>query len=184
MDITKPEANALLRQELEEQIKSGGKVRYLEPEDFTMERMDKGSYRLTLHNDRSYTRVSAKRCFPFTLPEKYVSLRDAENEEIGVIREMSSLGKEYRKWIEEMLELRYFLPRITSIVSVRTKRGAVEWKVNTDYGERDFVTWGLGDTMQEVKPEWYLVSDVDGNRYQICIADLDAESAAKLEQIV
>lgn len=184
MDEIRSDSNEILRKELEEQIRSGGKVRYLNNEDFILERMDKGSYRMTLVNDRCYLRINAKRCFPFSLPEKYISLRDAEDEEIGVIKDMSILSKEYRKWIDEMLELRYFLPRITFIESVRTRRGAVEWKVDTDYGPREFVTWGLGDTLQEVKQDWYLVSDVDGNRYQICIPDLDPISTAKLEQIV
>lgn len=184
MEIAKPKADALLRQELEEKIKSGGTVRYLQPGEFSMERIEKGSYRLTMFDDRCYMRVSAKRCFPFSMPDSFISLRDAENEEIGIIKDLGEMNKEYRVWVDEMLELRYFLPKILSIVSVRNRRGAVEWSVETDYGDRDFVTWGLGDTMQEVKPEWYLVSDVDGNRYQICVADLDPISVAKLEQIV
>jgi Domain of unknown function (DUF1854). len=76
---------------------------------------EKGILRLTIGEERSYWKVQVYRCFPLTDPNRYISVRDAMNREIGLIRDLSELSQDSRKVVEEELERRYLVPVITRI---------------------------------------------------------------------
>jgi len=159
-------------------------VKYLRPGDFILFRSDAGGLRLTLKDDRSFLRVKARRCFPFSFPTKHISLRDGNDEEIGIIADLADLSKEYRRWIEDDLNIRYFTPRVTSIESIRYRPGGVEWHLDTDRGSKRLITKSVHDTMSEVEPGRYVITDVDGNRYEIVTQELDQASRGLLDRLV
>ena len=168
----------------EKSLDEAAKVRYLEPGDFVLFRGEGGMLRLTLKDDKSFVRAKARRCFPFSFATRYISLRDGADEEIGIIRDLSELGGEYRRWIEDDLEMRYFTPRVKSIRLIKHRFGGVEWHLMTDRGAKKVITKGVHDTMSEVEPGRYVINDVDGNRYELLIEKLDQASRDKLEQLV
>ncbi len=137
-----------------------------------------------MKNDRSYLRITAKCCFPFAFPTKYISIRDDTGEEIGIIPDLAHLDKKTRRWIEDELELRYFTPRVKSIDNVRYRYGGVEWHLETDRGFKKIITKGVHDTMCEVEPQRYLITDVDGNRYEVFVDKLDQASRALLDKLI
>jgi len=159
-------------------------VRYLGADDFTLFKGDGGGLKLTLKDDRSFLRATAKRCFPYSFSNKYISLRDSNGDEIGIISDLASLNREYRRWIEEELEIRYFTPRITSVKSIRRRFGCIEWNVDTDRGPKKFMTRAMHDTMVEVDPERFLVLDVDENRFELIFSALDPTSRGKVEKLI
>lgn len=159
-------------------------VRYLKPEDFVLMKGEGGCLRMTLHGEKSFLRVKAKRCFPFTFPDKYISIRDGNDEEIGIIADLARLDRDYRRWIQEDLEMRYFTPRIKSIKLIKSRYGGVEWHVETDCGPKRLITKGVHDTMMEVDPGRYVINDVDGNRYEIFTEDLDEASRIRLSRLI
>ncbi len=165
-------------------LDEAAKVRYLERDDFILFKTDGGGLRLTLPNDRSLLRVKARLCFPLTHPTTHVSLRDGLDEEIGLIRDLSELDKQYRRWIEDDLELCYFTPRVKSITSIRQRFGGLEWQVTTDRGPKRIITKGVRDTMTEVEPGRYIIGDVDGNRYEVFTDRLDDVSRGWIERLV
>jgi len=173
------EDNASAAQSLDE----AGNVRYLSAGEFVLFKNPGGGLRLTLEGDRSYLRVMAKLCFPFSFPNKYISLRD-DDDEIGIVLDLAQLSKEYRRWIEEDLEIRYFTPQVRAIKSIKHRYGGIEWQVDTDRGFKRLITKGVHDTMTEVEPGRYIITDVDDNRYEICARQLDQDSRCKLEQLV
>ena len=168
----------------EKNLDEAAKVNYLERGDFVLFRTDSGALRLTLNSEKSFLRVKARRCFPFSFSSKYVSIRDGNDEEIGIIRNLADLSKEYRRWIEDDLEMRYFTPRVKSISRIRYRFGGVEWYVTTDRGAKKIITKSVHDTMTEVEPGRYIITDVDGNRYEILVSSLDEASRTRLDRLV
>lgn len=160
------------------------KVRYLKPCDFELIKNDGCSLRLTLRGEKSVLRVKARRCFPYSFDTKYISIRDGADEEIGIIRDLGELNKQYRCWIEDDLEMRYFTPLVRSILAIKRRCGGVEWYVDTDCGSKKILTLGVQDTMVEVQPNRYIISDVDGNRYELFTEMLDEASRAILHKLI
>ena len=168
----------------EKSLDEAAKVRYLEPGDFDLFRNDGAGLRLTLKGEKSVLRVKARRCFPYSFGARYISIRDGAEEEIGIIRDLGELTKQYRRWIEDDLEMRYFTPRVKSINAIKHRFGGVEWYVDTDRGPKRLITRGVHDTMTDVQPGRYVITDVDGNRYELNADALDEPSRAKLDKLV
>ena len=173
-------ANTTTEQSLDE----AANVRYLGQDDFELVRTEGGGLRLTLKDEKTVLRVKAKRSFPFSFPTKYISLRDGNDEEIGIIADLSRLSKQYRRWIEDDLEIRYFTPRVKAIKLIRHRFGGVEWHVDTDCGFKRLITKGIHDTMTEIEPGRYVITDVDGNRYEVFTEEIDQSSREKLDRLI
>lgn len=165
-------------------LDEAAKVRYLEPEDFKLLKNDGGGLRLTLTGEKSTLRVKARRCFPQSFGDKFISIRDGSEEEIGIIRDLAKLDKQSRRWIEDDLEMRYFTPQVLSINAIKHRFGGVEWHLDTDRGPKKAITRGVHDTMIETQPGRFIITDVDGNRYELCIDTLDESSRTKLDHLV
>ncbi len=168
----------------EDNLDEAANVRYLRPEDFVLERTEAGGMRMTIKDERTVLRIKAKRCFPFSSPSKYISIRDGNDDEIGIISDLAHISKEYRRWIEDDLDLRYFTPRVKAIRQIRQRFGGVEWHVDTDSGFKRLITKGVHDQMAEVEIGRYVVTDVDGNRYEVCVDELDAASREKIDRLI
>ena len=179
-----PEQTIEEKSETEVGLDEAGNVKYLGPDDFILFRSDGGGLRLTLKDDKSFLRVKARRCFPFSISTKLISLRGGNDEEIGIIPDLADLSKEYRRWIEEDLNIRYFTPRVTAIESIRYRPGGVEWRLETDRGSKRIITKSVHDTMSETEPGRYIITDVDGNRYELFPEELDEASRARLGRLI
>jgi hypothetical protein len=78
---------------------------------------------------------------------KYVSLRDEDDREVALIREMQSLDSESRAALEQTLAQASFVFEVNRIDSVEDELELRVWKVRTDQGLRTFETkldqWSL-----------------------------------------
>jgi hypothetical protein len=173
-----------LNAEPEQSLDEAANVRYLKAGDFDLCRSEAGAMRMMLHDERTVLRIKAKRCFPFSSPSRYVSIRDGNDDEVGIIADLAHISKEYRRWIEDDLELRYFTPRVKSIKLIRHRFGGVEWHVDTDCGSKRLITKGVHDTMTEVEPGRYVITDVDDNRYEVFVDELDSTSREKIDRLI
>lgn len=126
-----------------------------------------GEFRLELRDDRCYLNCRAAWCFPFSNRRYYVALFDGLKGEIGVLRDPYELDPESRRVLEEMLDRRYFVPIIERVKSIREEYGVVYWSVETNYGPRDFVCRGMRDSVTELPDGRLIITDVDGNRFEI-----------------
>ena len=170
--------------EIEQTADEAANVRYLALDDFTLERTEAGGLRMTIADERTVLRVKSKLCFPFSHPAKYVSIRDGNDDEIGIIADLAHIDKGDRRLIEDDLEMRYFTPRVKSIKMIKHRFGGVEWLVDTDCGSKRLITKGVHDTMTEVEPGRYVITDVDGNRYEIHVDELDQPSRERIDRMI
>jgi hypothetical protein len=141
------------------------------------------SLRLTIEGDRSYPKVGILRAFPFSEPDKFLSVRDGAEKEVGLILNPLKLSAENRKLVDEELERRYLVPAVKRIIAAKERFGSVEWTMETDRGLCRFTTQNLRENSQRPAPGRIILSDVDGNRYDIRkVDDLNRESQELLFQ--
>jgi hypothetical protein len=82
--------------------------------------------RLTVEEDRSYLKVSVLRAFPLSEPDRFLSVRDGDNKEVGLIVNPEELDVENRRLVDQELDRRYFAPIITRIVAAKERFGTVD----------------------------------------------------------
>ncbi len=133
---------------------------------------------------KSYPRVSVHRCFPFSDPTHFISIREpeADGREIGLIEDLDALPRDMRAMLEEQMSLRYFTPMIEKVHSVKEEYGYAYWDVTTDRGACRFtVRTGGGGSVYAIGPNRYLINDINGNRFEI--PDLYKLSAKEIKQL-
>jgi len=146
-----------------------------------------GSGRLLLAiDDRCYVDVKVARAFPMSDPDGYVAILDGARRDmvIGPLVRLAELDQESRQAALEALGRRYFMPLITRVVNLTEEFGAVYCNAETDRGRRQFVVRGARDAIEEQDDTTLLIPDVDGNRYRVDLARLDARSRRLLERLV
>ena len=143
-------------------------LRYLTKENAKFERTPGGFVKLT-YKDETYDRVSVYRTFPVTMPEEFISIREANEKarEIGVIEKLSDLDPEQAKMLKEQLDLRYFTPEITKIYDIKTEYGYGYFHVLTTYGECRFTIHNGGSSVTSLTDTRVVINDLDGNRFEV-----------------
>lgn len=136
--------------------------------------------------EKHYARVVLRQCFPVSDNNKYLSIRDANDEkqkEIGVIEDWTQLAHEDREAVSAELNLYYLIPRITKIHEIKNDLGFLYWKVETDKGPQEFA---MRDSIihysREIGPGHFLLIDVNQARHEIVdIEQLDKQSQRYLQ---
>lgn len=116
-----------------------------------------------------WDRVNVIRLFPFTDPDKYISVRTAEerSREIGVIMDLHALSEETAKMLEAQLTLHYFTPVIRKVIDIKDEYGYAYFHVMTDRGECRFIINMGGNAVVRLTDSRLLISDIDENRFEI-----------------
>ena len=149
-------------------------IRTITAENTAFFRTEGGFVRMEYTNPdgevRTYPRISVHRCFPFSDPTHFISIREpeADGREIGLVEDLNALPAEMRAMLEEQMALRYFTPKIQKVHSVKEEYGYAYWDVTTDRGACRFtVRMAGGGNVYAIGPNRYLVNDIDGNRCEI-----------------
>lgn len=167
--------------EQEEQLAEDSlETRFLTPDKATFTRTPGGFASLTVEGV-TYDRVLLVRTFPFTDPNRYVSVREADNDnrEIGLILDLSQWDEQTAGILGEQLNLRYFTPKIQKIHEIKEQYGYSYWHVDTDKGECKFTCDQNG--VAKLSETRLLISDVDGNRFEL--PDVTVLSAKELRMV-
>ena len=123
---------------------------------------------LILEIDGSTTHeVTPYRAFPLTATDQFIALRNAEDEELGMVRNMSDLDSDSRRALHAELERAYFTPRITQVNAVEENFHVPKWDVETDRGPRVFEIRSSRSDVRVMASGRILFRDADGNRYEI-----------------
>ena len=120
-----------------------------------------------LSPDRSYRAVRVARAFPCSKPDESIGLRDGADRDIGTFETLDGMDAESRRVLDEELDRRYFLPVWVRTVRVAEQYGVVEWEMETDRGARTFFLRNVKESVQHLSPTRVLVSDPDGNRFEV-----------------
>jgi hypothetical protein len=122
---------------------------------------------MIIAGEEEYKTVSVVPLFPLSESGNWVSVLDDEGRELGIIEELGKLNAENRRIILDELHRRYVLPRIQKILSCKEKFELVQWEVETDRGVKEFLSRNLRENIQQPGQNRLILTDVDGNRYDI-----------------
>lgn len=154
--------------------------------DCRIERISRNKAKqLVVHvRDRDEPVVDARvvRCFPWSLPDSYISICDKNGKEIILVKALEELEPTSRRIIKEELRDKVFNPKIKRIVDHRSKFGVTSITAETDRG---IVTFQIRsrDDVRVLSPKRALFRDADGNIYELTdLNALDSASRNRLEE--
>lgn len=155
-------------------------IRYVTKDNAVFSKTDGGFVSMEFDGVR-YPRIVLHRAFPFTDPDKYISVRDGENRlrEIGVIEDLSVLSDDAQQILKEQLDIRYFTPKILKIKKIKEEYGYSYWNVKTDRGDCCFTADSGG--ISKISDTYIIIRDVVGNRFKI--EDLNQLSTKELKMV-
>ena len=122
--------------------------------------------RLGLRLESGEIPVTVTRCFPWSNPLSYLSLRNEKGEEKGFVTALDDLSPESRALLEEELKLTGQTFEIIRIHKVQKEIELRCWEVETQGGDRHFQT--ELDVWPRALPDGsLLVQDLYGDLYRI-----------------
>lgn len=155
-------------EQMEKETEEMLRMNFLTPDNAKFSRTPGGFVALNT-GDKEYKRVSIVRMFPFTDPGHYISVRtpDENSKEIGIIRDMDVFPKDVIDMLVQQMNLRYFTPIITKVVSIKDEYGYAYFDVVTDRGEVRFTINMGGNSVIHLTENRILITDIDENRFEI-----------------
>jgi uncharacterized protein DUF1854 len=133
-------------------------------EELTLEKRSDGQLWAAIKGDERAVRVH--RCFPWSEPGSYLSLRDTENEEFALVRDFRDLEPSSRSALREAIAEAGFVMEIERILEVEEEIEIRTWRVETRQGPRSFQT-RLDDWPTDVPGGGIVIKDVAGDLYHI-----------------
>ena len=128
--------------------------------------------------------VRVRRAFPWSQPQRYVSIRSSEGKELLLIDDLTTIDPVQRRIVDEWLTATTFIPRITRVEKVDTRFGYQQWKVQTDRGPIEFRVQERED-IRFLPDGRFSVKDADGNIYELSNPEqLDEASRREIEALV
>ena len=80
---------------------------------------------------------------------------------------MNTFDKSTFELIAKQLEMRYFMPKITKIISIKEEYGHAYWSVLTDKGKCSFATAAGSSGAVSKNGNRVIIKDSDENRFEI-----------------
>jgi hypothetical protein len=106
----------------EKGLKQYVNISYLNSENADFKK-SKGGILSLRYKEKEYARIFLYRAFPFTLEDEYISVRDKDGNEIGIIKNMNDFEETTRKILKKELEWIYFCPDIKLIYDIKEEFG-------------------------------------------------------------
>ena len=131
-----------------------------------------------------HTDVSVVRAFPISAPDGGVAILSAQGHELAWLDDLSALPASQRDWIQQLLAVREFAPRISRIDGVSTFATPSQWTVETDRGRTVMVLKSEED-IRRLDAERLLITDAHGMHFRIdSTSQLDAHSRKILSRFL
>ncbi|MEI9949749.1 MAG: DUF1854 domain-containing protein [Pseudomonadota bacterium] len=123
--------------------------------------------------------VFARRAFPLSDPNSYLSLVDEHHFERACFVTLDVLPARVREVLERALEKGDFLPKIQHIQAIVQEATLSRWQVDTDRGPRHFIV-DQEDHVRPLEDGRHLISDSHGMRYLVPIPSALDPASRKL----
>lgn len=124
--------------------------------------------------------VRVCRCFPWSQPDRMISLRDEDDEEFGWVPDPAGLDPDSRRALMEALAEAGFVLEVTRVIECEEEVEIRRWRVETRQGARSFQT-RRDDWPVALPGGGWLVRDVAGDLFLVRDPErLDARSRALL----
>jgi Domain of unknown function (DUF1854). len=134
--------------------------------DFSLVRDSLGRLVFCDQDGREHIDVKPIRIFPISDPEHFVSICDADGNEVICIEDLHHLPGQVRHILSEELGVREFLPIIKKIIGISSRFEPSEWQVETDRGETCFIL-NDEDDIHRLSTDRILIIDAHRIRYLI-----------------
>ena len=126
--------------------------------------------------------VKIARCFPWSVQEGYISIRNKDGKEIVLLKGLDGLEPETREIIERELRDKVFVPKIQRVTKHTAEFDVIYITAETDRGEVTFQIRSRDDVRQ-LSATRAIFRDVDGNAYEVAdVTALDHISRKHLDQ--
>jgi hypothetical protein len=161
-------------------------LNYLDPGQVQIARTPGATgLRIEIVGDRTILNGKIKRIFPLTHPDKFLSIQEEGDKEVGVLRALDGMDEQSTKLVHEELDRRYFTPTILRIDDLKQDAGMWRFTVETQRGPSQFYVRNWRDNSHEVQPGRWQIHTVDGQRFDIPnLEALDARSKNLLIQLI
>lgn len=125
-----------------------------------------GDGRLLAQRDGETCAVSVRRCFPWSEPGCFISLRNKDEKEFALVRDLRELDADSRRALEDSLAEAGLVLEIVRILKIEEEVEIRDWRVETRQGPRSFQT-RLDDWPRQIPGGGVLIRDVAGDLYQV-----------------
>lgn len=115
------------------------------------------------------------RCFPWSVPDAYISIRDADGREVVLLETLDDLPEDSRQLVRAELADKVFNPKIEQVLSHTQEFGVISITAETTRGRATFQIRSRDD-IHLLSATRAVLRDVDGNKYEV--ADIEALDAA------
>jgi Domain of unknown function (DUF1854) len=124
--------------------------------------------------------VHVRRCFPWTEPGRFVSLRDEDGEEFALVADPGELDGPSRGALDAALAEGGFVFDVAGVLEIEEEVELRHWRVRTRQGDRSFQT-RLDEWPRTLPDGGLLIRDLTGDLYRLAHPDaLDRTSRALL----
>jgi hypothetical protein len=110
--------------------------------------------------------VVVRRCFPWSEPARYISLRDDRHREVALVRDPLELTTASRLALLEAMAEAGFLFEVTRVLAIEEEVEIRHWQVETRQGPRSFQI-RLDDWPRPLPGSGFLIRDVAGDLYRL-----------------
>jgi hypothetical protein len=132
-------------------------------------------------SDESIVDARIARCFPWSVPDAYVSVRNKEGKEIVLLRTLEDLDEASRTILQQELHDKVFSPKILRIIEHNSEFGITSITAETDRGPVTFQI-RTRDDVRILSDRRLLFRDADGNTYEVSdVTALDGPSRKFLQ---
>ena len=154
------------------------------PSDFELIVDEQSKLVLRRPGEEDVRDVRVRRAFPWSNPDQFISLRNADGKELMLIESLTGLSEPVRQQIEQTLTGAVFIPRITRVDEVDVRFGHQQWKVQTDRGPTEFRVQERED-IRFLQDGRFSLKDADGNVYELPpLTELDEHSRRAVEPLI
>ncbi|HSA57637.1 MAG TPA: DUF1854 domain-containing protein [Gemmatimonadaceae bacterium] len=120
--------------------------------------------------------VRLRQCFPWSEPQRHLSLRDDEEQEVALVHDPATLDDESRQALEQAMAEAGFVLEVTRVLEIEEEIEIRQWTVETAQGPRSFQTH-LDEWPRVLPMGGLLIRDVAGDLYRLAApAKLDRKS--------
>lgn len=159
-------------------------ITLLNPIDVSFSR-DSGGLLNANINNKVHKGILLYRTFPYSKPYEYISIRRNDDEELGIIRDLKQLDQKSEQEAFKELRLRYLIPVVTHIDSVKEEHGLWAINLKTDRGRLSLVMQNIHEHIQYTGNESILITDMEGRRCEIReVKRLDKNSLRELNKMI
>ena len=114
-----------------------------------------------------YNRVKLHRLFPFDMPYKYISILDEEDNELGIVLDVSEFDEETVALLKSELDRKYYVCKLKEILTVKDRFGFSHWKALSSNGEVTFTIRDAHNSIRQNHDGRIFLTDIDSNRYEL-----------------